>query len=212
MRAVAHVSVARSEIRGRRLGRHAARVLTGGSACVIASARGWPRLFTPCLDVTLDAFAAHMEQRRGQPQERLEGALNAARDALARYLDGLVERVLPDVALTAFVLGDEILHAARAGGGRIYVHRKGKTTRLTPRSEPGGGLLTAPLERSETSLHSGDLILAGSSSAFSKEAVERAAAAVGRDASLPPSVLANMLTDPAAQASIGAVAVAARVR
>ncbi|NOY91922.1 MAG: hypothetical protein GXP55_12065 [Deltaproteobacteria bacterium] len=212
MRAVAHVSVARAEVRGRRLGRHAARVLAGGSACAVASARGWPRLFAPCLEVSLDGFAACIGERCGSPEERLEKALEAAREALAAYLDRLVERVLPDVALTAFVLGDGALHAARVGGGRVYMHRRGKTARLTPRGEPGGGLLTAPIERSDTNLRSGDLILAGSSSAFSANAVEAAAEAVARDPSVPPSVLANMLTTPAADAAIGAVALVARVR
>ena len=212
MRAVAHVSVARAEVRGRRLARHSACVLAGGSACAVASARGWPRLFAPCLDAALGGFATRIESRKGTPSERLDEALTAARDALAAYLDSLVEGVLPDVAMAAFVLGEGTLHAARAGGGRVYVHRRGKTTRLTPRDEPGGGLLTASIDHAETKLESGDLILAGSSSAFSAQAVEQASEAVRKDASVPPSVLANLLTDPTAQAAVGAVALAARVR
>jgi len=212
MRAVAHVSVARSEIRGRRLARHSACVLSGGRACAVVSARGWPRLFTPCLEAAIAGFTARIEDRSGTPAQRLEESLGAARDALAAYLDGLAERVLPDVAMTAFVLGEGVVHTGRAGGGRVYVHSRGKTTRLTPRDEPGGGLLTARFDRSEAKLHSGELILAGSSSAFSAPAVEAAAEAVRRDPSVPPSVLAGLLTDPAAQAAVGAVALAARIR
>ena len=103
------------------------------------------------------------------------------------------------------------LHVVTAGAGRVYVQRAGTPKRLTPREDVREGLLEAQATQSSLPLEPGDLILAGSVSAFSIRAVARLAALLEADTTAAPAVLVDILVEPAALAGIGAAAAAIRV-
>jgi hypothetical protein len=212
MRMESQSSVTRARVRGGELVRHEVRRLDGGRAWAIAGGLGLPRLWRFAIGRTLDAVGASVEATRGSAgATRLDHALGAARMALARACDMLIERDLPDVALIVMLVDGGHLHVLCAGAGRVYVQRGATPERLTPREDVKGGLLLAEATRADTPLEPGDLVLAGSASAFSVRAVARLAAVLEEDPHATPSVLAGVLTEPAAQAGLGAAAVALRV-
>ena len=130
---------------------------------------------------------------------------------LADACECLVEKQVPDVVLLALLVDAGVLHVLSAGAGRVYVQRAGTPQRLTPREDPRDGLLFAAATRSSISLEPGDLVLAGSVSAFSVRGVARLAAVLDEDAKTSPEVLVSVLTEPAALAGVGAAAIAMRV-
>jgi hypothetical protein len=212
MRMESQTSVTRARVRGGAIRRHEVRKFEGGRAWAIAGGLGLPRLWRFGIGRTLDAVGASVEATRGSAgATRLDHALGAARMALAQACDTLIEREAPDVTLLVLMLDGPQLHVLCAGAGRVYVHRGAVPERLTPRDEPQGGLLFAEATRAQTRLEPGDLVLAGSASAFSVRGVARIAAVLEEDPRATPSVLASVLTEPAAQAGLGAAALALRV-
>ena len=61
-------------------------------------------------------------------------------------------------------------------------------------------------------LEPADIILFGSTTAFSKSSTAKVAAVLGKDQGVPLSVLADLLTEPAERAGRGAAAIVLRVR
>ena len=212
MRTDSHQSVARARVRTGELARHQIAKLEGGRAWIVAGGLGLPRLWGYGTTHALDAYAKSLEGARGRPAtERLDGALAASRRALVAACECLVEKQVPDVVLLALLVDAGTLHVLSAGASRVYVQRGGTPQRLTPREDPRDGLLFAEATRSSMALEPGDLILAGSVSAFSVRGVARLAAVLEEDLRASPSVLVSVLTEPAALAGVGAAAIALRV-
>ncbi len=212
MRTESHQSVARARVRTGELARHQIAKLEGGRAWVVLSGLGLPRLWDYGMRHTLAGYTKSLEAGRGRPApERLDAALAAARIALADACDRIVEKQVPDVVLLALLVDAGTLHVLSAGAGRVYVQRAGTPQRLTPREDPRDGVLFAAATRSSLPLEPGDLVLAGSVSAFSVRAVARLAAVLEEDPRASPEVLVSVLTEPAALAGVGAAAIALRV-
>jgi hypothetical protein len=83
---------------------------------------------------------------------------------------------------------------------------------MTPREGDPLGMLDGDPMHVTIAAEPGDLVLAGSASAFSASAVGRVASALQNDPNVPPAVLAALLTEPASKAGVGAVALALRIR
>jgi hypothetical protein len=212
MRTDAHISVTRADVRRGQLTRHAAARLEGGRAFAVTTGLGLPRTWAPSTEAVLEGFARGLAGAEGsEPAERLRSAVGEARAALAQRCDSLVERLLPDATLVALLLARGQLHAMSVGPGRVYLQRSGRPERLSAREESRGGLLRARPNVCSTPVDPGDLILAGSVTAFSMSAVAKAVSVLSADGSTSPAVLASLLTEPAGKAGVGAAAVVVRV-
>jgi hypothetical protein len=212
MRADAHVAIVRAEVRRGALARHEAAKLDAGRAWVVAGGLGPPRSWWIATATTIRAFETAYDESGQRGADRLAEAMDRAREALAAKCDSLIEHTLPDATVLALALERGELHVVTAGKNRAYLHRKGEPTRLTPRQETHEGLLHATPTRCTVALEPDDVVLAGSSSAFSSRAIEKFASVVTTDPQAPPSVLATILTDPAQQVGVGACAVVLRVK
>ncbi len=159
------------------------------------------------------SFAASGDTHRDQEGDAiLRAATQSARAALVTSCNALVERQVPDASLTMVLLHRGELHVMRVGPGRVYVHRDGQPQRLTPRDERPEGLIDGQPTLARLALDAGDLVLAGSSSAFSTRSVGRVASVLQSDPDVPPAVLASLLAEPARKAGVGAGALALRIR
>lgn len=218
MRAQSHVSVARSKVREGELTRHTGVKLDGGKVFFVASALGLPRTWRLSLDAVLAGFEKGLEEaheRAGGARrvraDRLVSAADRVRKELADVCDRLVERTLPDAAFAAIALDGDELHVVSAGPCRVYLHRSGKPQRLTPREETKEGALRARVTQCSTPLEPGDLVMAGSVSAFSMRSIAQVVTVLQDDPRTEPPILASLLTEPAAQAGVGAAAVVLRI-
>ncbi|MBK8172169.1 MAG: hypothetical protein IPK60_17750 [Sandaracinaceae bacterium] len=179
---------------------------------VIASALGMPRLWHVGNQTALGAFVESLAKTQNAPiRDRLDVAMHVARSALVQACQILVERIAPDVAMLAMAIEDDGVHVSSVGAARAYIYRGGVPQRLTPRSDDVGGILVEAPVRSHMPLEPGDIILAGSVSAFSQHAVARITAILTADRETTPSTLANVLTEPAAKSGVGAAAVVIRL-
>jgi hypothetical protein len=212
MRADAHVSIASAEVRGQAIVRHAAERAAGGRAFVVSSGLGLPRTWGLTTRAVVEGFCAGIESQAVTGAPRLEAAMRAARARLEQALDSLIEKMVPDATLVGVLLEDGELHVVSCGPSRVYLSRARQPQRLTPRDDPPAGLLRAQPSRSATPLEPGDVILAGSVSAFSVRAIAKLASVLEADAQTPVPVLASLLTEPAGKAGVGAAAVVLRVR
>ncbi|MAQ19765.1 MAG: hypothetical protein CMN30_33800 [Sandaracinus sp.] len=212
MRCDAHESLAPAEVRGRSLGRHGIARLDGNRAFVVSTGIGWPRSWGITRRHVLEGFERGLTANRSaEPRDRLRFAMGAARQALVDLCDALVERDVPDAGLVALVIGAGAAHVATVGDGRVYLHRRGSPQRLTPRDQPAEGLVDGEVVLTEAVLDPEDLLLMGSASAFSEAAINRVGGVLQSDPHAPPAALANLLTEPARRAGVGAAAVAIRV-
>jgi hypothetical protein len=139
-------------------------------------------------------------------------ALGEARSAVTRLGESLIEHRGPDAVLLAISIEHGHAHVVGAGPARAYLHRRGEAQRLTPRPDTEEGLRLGTPFHCATPLQQGDLLLAGSASAFSEPAVAQVTASLRRDPDATPSVLAHLLTEPASEQAVGAAAVAMRMR
>ena len=215
MRTDTHISLARTEVREGSLPKHAAIELDAGRLFAIAGGLGLPRSWPLATAAALEGFVEGIEKADAEGErgmERVHEGLRGARAALARTCDRLVERLLPDASLVAFGLSDGQLHVMSAGSGRVYLRRGGRPERLTSREAQPGGLLRARPSQCGTPVEPGDLIMAGSVSAFSTRAIAKVMQVLDADTRARPSTLATLLTDPAKAAGVGAAAVVVRVR
>lgn len=214
MRADEHISVAKANVRLGQLTRHLAERFEGGQAFAVSTGLGLPRTWSLSTAAVFAGFAKGLAETRNvtDPGQRLKTATSEARSALATTCDNLVERVLPDATLVALLLTEDALHVMSAGPGRVYVQREGRPKRLTARDEQKGGLLKARPAICSTPLEPGDLVLAGSVTAFSVSSIARAVSVLAEDPKTAPSVLGSLLTEPAGRAGVGAAAVVLRMR
>lgn len=213
MRTDAHVSVVKTTVREGQIGRHTAARFEVGRVFAVATGLGSPRSWPYSLSALLSGIERGLDDTRGRlgGNERLLDVADRGRAALAAACDQLVERALPDVAMVALSVDGGELHVVSAGAVRVYLHRAGKPQRLTPRDEAVGGILRSRVAHCASALEPGDLVLAGSTTAFSIRAISQVVSVLQQDPHTPPSVLASVLTEPAGQAGVGAAAAVLRV-
>jgi hypothetical protein len=174
VRTESHLSVAKAQVRDGQLTQHAAARFEGGRAFAVATGLGLPRTWSYSTGALIAGLERGLEETRsakGSGSERLLVAADRARASLAEACDHLVERNLPDVALAALLVDRGELHVVSAGPVRVYLQRSGKPQRLTPREEPPGGILRSRVAHCGAPLEPGDLVLAGSATAFSVKAI-----------------------------------------
>lgn len=213
MKVDGHTSVARARVRGHEMPRHAVAKLSGGRAWVTTCPIGLPRLWRRVADNVLEGLESGLSEASSElGTDKLTAAVNVARDRLTAGCDGLVERMAPDATLLAILVEHGELHVLSAGPARAYLHRKGRPRRLTPREDEETGLRMATPALASTHLEPGDLVLAGSVSAFSTDAIDKVASVLERDPTTPASVLCSLLTDPAREAGVGGAAIVLRAR
>jgi hypothetical protein len=213
MHADGHISVARTDVRQGELTRHVARRFDHGRVYAVSTGLGLPRTWGLSTEAALAGFeSALTEHKDRDAAERLREAVARARSALAERCDRLVERLLPDATLVALSIAEGQLHVMSVGPGRVYLQRSGRPKRLTSRDETNAGLLRARPSICSTPIEPGDLVLAGSVTAFSTSSIAKAMSVLGADPETVPAVLATLLTDPAAKAGVGAAAIVLRVR
>ncbi len=209
----AHVIVAPAEVRDGTIRRHAAVRLDRGKAFALSTGLGTPRLWSYATRPALLGFAKGLESGATLPPEaRLQHSYQLARAELVSACNVLIERVVPDATLFGVLLHHGELFLFGVGAGRAYLHRGGRPSRLTPREDDPRGLIGADPFTARTVLEPGDLVMAGSASAFSARAVGRVASVLQDDPQAPPSVIGGLLTEPARKAGVGAAAVVLRVR
>jgi hypothetical protein len=217
MRTQSHISVARARVREGEVARHSGLKLEGGKVFLVASGLGLPRTWPYALDAVARGFEAGLEEAhqaaggRRVHADRLVAAADRVRRDLADACDRLVERTLPDAAFAAIAVDEGDLHVVSAGPCRVYLHRSGKPQRLTPRDESKDGALLARITQCSTPLEPGDLVMAGSVSAFSMRAIAQVVTVLQDDPRTEPPILASLLTEPASQAGVGASAVVIRI-
>lgn len=213
MRTESHISVAKAHVREGELTAHAGARYEGGRAFAIVSGLGLPRTWWIAIGAVLRGLERGLDEakidRRGV--ERLVHACDRARSELSETCDHLVEKAAPDAALAAVLFDQGELHVVSSGPARVYLHRSGKPQRLTPREDTPAGVLRARFSHCSATLEPGDLVMAGSASAFSMKSIAQVVSVLQQDARTPPAVLASLLTDPAGQAGSGAAAIVMRV-
>lgn len=213
MRTDAHISIARAEVRSGQLTRHVARRFEAGRAFAVSTGLGMPRTWSLSTDAVLAGFEKGLVDSKGlaSADARLKMCTNEARSALARACDNLVERMLADATLVGILLSDGELHVMSAGPGRVYVQRAGRPKRLTAREEERGGLLRARPAICSTPVQPGDLVLAGSVTAFSMSSIAKAISVLAEDPNTAPAVIGSLLTEPGQRAGVGAAALVLRI-
>jgi len=213
MRTDSHISVTKADVHMGQLSRHIALGFDHGRAFAVTTGLGLPRTWGLSTNAILAGFGKGLEETTNvlDPSQRLRTCTSAARASLAKACDNLVERVLPDATLVGLIVADGFVHVMSAGPGRVYVQREGRPKRLTAREEQPGGLLKSRPSICSTPVEPGDLIMAGSVTAFSMSSIARAISVLNEDPKTAPSVLGSLLTDPAGRAGVGAAAVVLRV-
>lgn len=212
MRNEGHIDIAKATLRGVTVTRHAVARFDGGRTFVATVGLGWPRLWAFSTEAIVSGFGegiAKSGSARGA--ERLRAAMQGARERFIERCEALIERQLPDAGVIGLTLDGGELHVHAVGPVRAYLHRKGESQRISPRDEADRGILDAPIAESSMWLDPGDLIIAGSVSAFSTQAVARVASVLKQDPSTAPNVVATLLTEPAEGAGIGAASIVVRI-
>ena len=216
MRSVGHFSLSPETVREGAIHRDAVIRLSRDPCWVLSSAIGPPRAWPYATRAVLSGFEQSMAQSEQLPvADRLRRGHDDARAALRLACESLIEKEPPDATLIAVCLEPHAVQVLNVGGGRVYIQRKGQPERLTDRSafDSGApdGLVHGEATLATRELRSGDLILAGSATAFSSESVNRVATVLDSDPKVPPSVLASLMTEPARRAGQGSAALALRV-
>jgi hypothetical protein len=214
VRTDSHLSVVKAQVREGHLSRHAAVRFEIGRVFAVVTGLGLPRTWQYAMNALIEGFERGLEETKGQERlgsERLLVVADRARSQLAEACDHLVERNLPDVAFAALSVDRGELHVVSAGAVRVYLQRAGKPQRLTPRDEAPGGILRSRVAHCGAPLEPGDLVLAGSATAFSVRAIAQVVTVLQQDPRTSPAVIASLLTDPAGQAGAGAAAAVIRV-
>lgn len=213
MRIEAHVDVARAKLRKNTVARAVAHRLDGGRTFLVVEPMGRPRLWNHSTNAVVSGFTDALAGAPGlRGKERLRTAVAGARDRLVQRCEMLIERDLPDVGLLALTIDGGELHVHSAGPCRAYLHRRRHTERITSRDEEPGGLLVRGAVETSVWLDPGDLVLAGTLTAFSAAAVERVVSVLDRDPDAAPQVIAQLLTEPADQGGTGAAVIVLRAR
>lgn len=189
------------------LRQHELRVLDDGRTVVLATALSAPRLWGYMLDAALSGFLEGLERPHdGRASTRLHQAFDGAQKRTRARVEGLIERRPSDVGLLAMSLDANILHVLCLGPARAYLHRRRQIRRLSPRDDRAEGVLKAAPTWCAEELEQGDLLFAGSLSAFGEESLSSLRAQLEGGYLLSPRKIAEDLNKSAANAGIGAAA------
>ncbi len=178
---------------------------------------GQPRTWGFTRDPLMRGFERGLEEGASMgPKERVRHAFGQARVELAKACNALIEQRVPDSAFAALVLEEGVAHVIVAGRIRAYLWRRGEHRRLTPDQDAEGhpheGVLKADPSHTQIELEPSDVVMMGSSTAFSAAAVSKVASVIKADSETPTSILATLMTEPARSSGAGAAAVVVRVR
>lgn len=217
MRLESHSSLQLATVHDHALARHGVEKLDGGRAFVLTTGIGQPRTWGFTREPLLLGFSAGLVEGEAMPaKERVRHAFGVARGRLVTCCNALIEQRVPDASLAALVLLDDTAHVISAGRVRAYLWRMGEHRRLTPDNEQdpesANGVLRAEPAHSQVALEPRDVLMLGSTTAFSPQAVAKIASVMQADPETPVSILATLMTEPAKFSGVGAAAVVVRVR
>ncbi len=143
---------------------------------------------------------------------QVETAMQQAQQTFANHCGTLIERQTPDCRLVALWIEGSLMHTVRVGSGRVYLKRGNeRPQRLTPREDSLGGLLEGAPFHSTTPIEPDDIILLGSSTAFSQQSVDDVGKVLSQDAQPDLGLLARLLTRPTIQNTLGGAAITLRI-
>ncbi|MCA9580916.1 MAG: hypothetical protein KC416_03920 [Myxococcales bacterium] len=211
MLATTHTETVPADFRGRALPRCHVATVDRGNGHVISNGMGLPRLWFRAAKAVTGGFCQGFDGSTETGRPRIEQAVESARRSLLSSSDQLIERMAPDATLVAVLLNGSNLNAIHAGRGRVYVNRDGQPKRLTERQEGPLGLLRTPPVHTTAAVSPGDLVIAGTASAFSVRSIGRLAQVLEEEPNTAPSVIAHLLTDPARRAGVGAATLVMRI-
>jgi hypothetical protein len=212
-----HVSITKARIREGLLRQHAIQIFPAGEpgaseTIVLATALSAPRLWGFMLDAALAGFAEGLGRPSdGRASTRLHQAFDGAQRRVRARAEGLIERRPPDVGLLALGLDGKILHVLCLGPARAYLQRRRSIRRLSPRDDRAEGVLKAAPTWCAEETEPGDLLMAGSLTAFSEQALAPLRTQMESGFALPPRKIVEDLNKPAAAQGLGAAAFAFRV-
>jgi hypothetical protein len=206
-----HMAVTKASIGTAQLRQHEVLLLEGDNTLVLVTALSAPRLWGRLLDNALEGFLEGLSRPHdGRASTRLHQALDGTQKRMRLLADNLIERRVPDVGLLALTLEGKLLHVLCLGPARAYLHRRRSIRRLSPRDDRAEGVLKATPTWCAEELEAGDLLFAGSLTAFGEEALHTLRAQLESGYLMPPRKVVEDLNKPAAAAGIGAAAMAFR--
>jgi hypothetical protein len=210
------VSLTKARIREASLSQHAIRVFPASEGAsetiVLATALSAPRLWGFMLDAALAGFEEGLSRPSdGRASSRLHQAFDGAQRRVRARAEGMIERRLPDVGLLALALDGKILHVLCLGPARAYLQRRRSIRRLSPRDDRAEGVLKAAPTWCAEETESGDLLMAGSLTAFSEQAMGPLRTQMEGGFALPARKVVEDLNKPAAAQGVGAAAFAFRL-
>lgn len=206
------VALTKARIREGTLRQHEVRTFPAGEIAVLVTALSAPRLWGFMLDAALLGFEEGLARPTdGRASTRLHQAFDGAQRRVRVRAESLIERRLPDVGLLALAVDGSILHVLCLGPARAYLQRRRGIRRLSPRDDRPEGLLKASPTWCAEELEANDLLVAGSLTAFSEQAMAPLRTQMEGGFMLPPRKVVDDLNKPAAAQGIGAAAIAFRV-
>lgn len=206
----AHVHIVPAKVRRQRIPRHAAVELDRGRGWMWAEALGPPRLWGLALRTATHTFASSFDARVKLGQYDLATALAPTRHELETLGAGFLGSNPLNVTVAAFHLGPEGMKTLTTGNGRVYIHMRGHPTRVSQRGKDDQGLLYGRTVSNEHPIRPGSLILAGSDSTFSEEAVSKTARTLEKDPHVQCAALTSIASDAPCDDN-GCVVIAARL-
>jgi hypothetical protein len=210
------ISLTKARIREASLPQHAIRVFPASASesetIVLATALSAPRLWGFMLDAALAGFEEGLARPNdGRASTRLHQAFDGAQKRVRARAEGMIERRLPDVGLLALALDGRILHVLCLGPARAYLQRRRSIRRLSPRDDRAEGVLKAAPTWCAEETEAGDLLMAGSLTAFSDQALGPLRTQMEGGFALPPRKVVEDLNKPAAAQGLAAAALAFRL-
>lgn len=217
MRVESHSSLQLAMVHDHAIARHGVAKLDAGRTFLLTTGIGQPRTWGFTREPLVAGFTQGLEEAAAMPpKERVRHAFGVARTRLVTCCNALIEQRVPDASLGALVLLEDAVHLISVGRVRAYLWRRGEHRRLTPDNEndpeSAAGVLRGDPSHCQVPLEPRDLLMLGSTTAFSPAAVAKIAAVMQADAETPVSILATLMTEPAKASGAGAAAVVIRVR
>jgi hypothetical protein len=214
------ISISKARIREGSLRQHAVHVFPAGAepgapsseTIVLATALSAPRLWGFMLDAALAGFEEGLARPSdGRASTRLHQAFDGAQRRVRTRAESLIEKRMPDVGLLALALDGRILHVLCLGPARAYLQRRRSIRRLSPRDDRAEGVLKAAPTWCAEETEPGDLLMAGSLTAFSEQALGPVRTQIEGGFALPPRKVVEDLNKLAAAQGLGAAAIAFRL-
>ena len=211
MRLDGHISSTPAKVRRSSILRDASWLAPEQDLLVIANGMGSPRLWGASVSVVRDTVVQSLKRNLSDDaRTRFETAYRDARVALGRESSGAIDQWSVDAALLIVGIADHQVTALTVGPVRVYVAGSMAPQRLSPRGA-NKGLLEGSPNIALSEVGRGDIVLAGSEDAFSVRGVARVGSVIGDNPKTRSEVIASLLTEPARDAGVAAVAAAIRI-